>query len=169
MTSQYQFPLTEFRPFKWINDKNKMLHNRKCDCSIVLYLPTWKTKKFFYIKNSLLLLLLSRFSRDRLCETPEMAAHQTAPSLGFSRQERWSGLPFPSPMHENEVASVMRPHGVQPTRLLRPWDFPGKSSGVGCHCLLLGKSKTCLFSYGPSKQRMKEQVYFPCTDWETTF
>ena len=27
-------------------------------------------------------------------------------------------------------------HGLQPTRLLPPWDFPGKSSGVGCHCLL---------------------------------
>ena len=25
---------------------------------------------------------------------------------------------------------------VQPTRLLHPWDFPGKSAGVGCHCLL---------------------------------
>ena len=29
-----------------------------------------------------------------------------------------------------------RSHGLQPTRLLRPWDFPGKSTGVGCHCLL---------------------------------
>ena len=27
-------------------------------------------------------------------------------------------------------------HGLQPTRLLRLWDFPGKSTGVGCHCLL---------------------------------
>ena len=50
----------------------------------------------------LLLLLLSRFSRVRLCVTPEMAAHQAPPSLGFSRQEHWSGLPFPSPMHESE-------------------------------------------------------------------
>jgi len=31
-----------------------------------------------------------------------MAAHQAPPSLGFSRQEFWSGLPFPSPMHESE-------------------------------------------------------------------
>ena len=29
-----------------------------------------------------------------------------------------------------------RPHGLQPTRLLCPWDFPGKNTGVGCHCLL---------------------------------
>ena len=48
------------------------------------------------------LLLLSRFSRVWLCVTPETAAHQAPPSLGFSKQEHWSGLPFPSPMHESE-------------------------------------------------------------------
>ena len=41
----------------------------------------------------LLLLLLSRFSHVRLCETPQTAAYQAPPSLGFSRQEHWSGLP----------------------------------------------------------------------------
>ena len=92
----------------------------------------------------LLLLLLSRFSHVRLCVTPQTAAHQSPPSLGFSRQEHWSGLPFPSPMHESEklkgsrsvVSNSVRPHGLQPTKLLHPWDFPGKSAGVGCHCLL---------------------------------
>ena len=49
-----------------------------------------------------LLLLLSHFSRVQLCATPQTAAHQAPPSLGFSRQERWSGLPFPSPVHESE-------------------------------------------------------------------
>ena len=49
-----------------------------------------------------LLLLLSRFSHVQLCATPEMTAHQAPPSLGFSRQEHWTGLPFPSPMHERE-------------------------------------------------------------------
>ena len=61
-----------------------------------------------------------------------MAAHQAPSSLGFSRQEHWSGLPFPSPMHENEkwkwsrlvVSDSPRPHGLQPSRLLRPWDRP---------------------------------------------
>ena len=48
------------------------------------------------------LLLLRRFSRVRLRATPETAAHQAPPSLGFSRQGHWSGLPFPSPMHESE-------------------------------------------------------------------
>ena len=49
-----------------------------------------------------LLLLLSRFSCVRLCATPQTAAHQAPPSLRFSSQEHWSGLPFPSPMHESE-------------------------------------------------------------------
>ena len=59
-----------------------------------------------------------------------------------------SGLPFPSPMNESEkwkwsrsVASdSSRPRGLQPTRLLHPWDFLGKSTGVGCHCLLWKES-----------------------------
>ena len=92
--------------------------------------------------NRLVIQLLSRFSRVQLCATPQVAAHQAPPSLGFSRQEHWSGLPFPSPMHESEkwkwshsvMSNSLRPHGLQPTRLLRPWDFPGKSAGVGCHC-----------------------------------
>ena len=43
----------------------------------------------------LLLLQLSRFSCVQFCAWT--AAHQAPPSLGFSRQEHWSGLPFPSP------------------------------------------------------------------------
>ena len=50
----------------------------------------------------LLLLLLSHFSHIRLCVTPETTARQAPPSLGFSRQEHWSRLPFPSPIHESE-------------------------------------------------------------------
>ena len=57
------------------------------------------------LKLLLLLLLLSRFSHVQLCATPETAVHQAPPSLGFSRQEHWSGLPFPSPMHESEGES----------------------------------------------------------------
>ena len=34
------------------------------------------------------------------------------------------------------MSDSLWPHGLQPTRLLCPWDFPGKSTGVGCHCLL---------------------------------
>ena len=53
-------------------------------------------------KVALLLLLLSHFHCVRLCATPWTAAYQAPPSLGFSRQEHWRGLPFPSPMQESE-------------------------------------------------------------------
>ena len=46
-----------------------------------------------------------------------MAAHQASPSLGFSRQEHWSGLPFPSPMRESEVAQSCPTLSV----LVTPW------------------------------------------------
>ena len=51
------------------------------------------------------MLLLSRFSHVRLSATPQTAVHQAPPSLGFSRQEHWSGLPFPSPVQETKVQS----------------------------------------------------------------
>ena len=52
-----------------------------------------------------------------------MAAHQAPPSLGFSRQEHWSGLPFASPMHESEVAQSC-------LTLSDPmdWSLPGSSN-----------------------------------------
>ena len=51
-------------------------------------------------------------------------------------------------MHESEkwkgsrsvVSDSSRPHGLQPTRLLHPWEFPGKRTGVGCHCLLCNRA-----------------------------
>ena len=40
-------------------------------------------------------------SGPTLCDTKDVSL-PGSPSLGFSRQEHWSGLPFPSPMHESE-------------------------------------------------------------------
>ena len=36
------------------------------------------------------------------------------------------------------MSASLQPHGVQPSRLLCPWNFPGKNTGVGCHFLLQG-------------------------------
>ena len=104
----------------------------------------WAKKK--KLGDALLLLLLSRFSRVWLCVTPEMAAHEAPHCPWDSPGKNTSGLPFPSPMHESEkwkwsrsvVSDSSRPHGLQPTRFLCPWDFPSKSTGVGCHRLLRG-------------------------------
>ena len=40
------------------------------------------------------------------------------------------------------VPNSLRPHGLEPARVLCPWNFPGKNTGVGCHCLLQGISPT---------------------------
>ena len=47
----------------------------------------------------------------------------------MNESEKWKGS-------HSVVSNSSRPHGPQPTRLLHPWDFPGKSTGVRCHCLL---------------------------------
>ena len=64
--------------------------------------PPDRSNTSFPVMTPKMLLLLSHFGRVRLCATPQMAAHQAPPSLGFSRQEHWSGVPFPSPMQESE-------------------------------------------------------------------
>ena len=54
------------------------------------------------IKKETITFMLSHISHVRLSVTPWTVAYQAPPSMGFSRQEYWSGLPFPSPMHESE-------------------------------------------------------------------
>ena len=84
-------------------------------------------------------------SRVRLLATPWTAAHQAPPSMGFSRQEYWNGVPLPSPgelclssvqFSRSVVSDSIRPHSRQPTRLPGPWDSPGKNTGVGFYFLL---------------------------------
>jgi len=49
-----------------------------------------------------------------------MAAHQAPPSLGFSRQEQWSGLPFPSPILKD----------YEQLKITTYWEHQGKLLGV---------------------------------------
>ena len=82
----------------------------------MVFLRSW-----LFLKTSaiLLLLLLSCFSCVQLWATPLTAVHQAPPSLGFSRQEHWSGLPFPSPMHESEKWKWIR--SVNVWLFVTPW------------------------------------------------
>ena len=99
--------------------------------NLISEVTTHHSSCMLFIKSKLLLLLLlSHFSCVRLCATPETAAHQAPLSLGFSRQEHWSALPFPSPRHESEkwkwgrsaVSDSWRPgssfHGIFQARVL---------------------------------------------------
>ena len=74
-----------------------------------------------------LLLLPSHFSRVRLCATPWTAAYQASLSMGFSRQEHWSGLPFPSPGDLPDPEIEPGSPSLQADAL--PSEPPGKSKG----------------------------------------
>ena len=95
-----------------------------------------------------------------LCNPMDYYTCQVLLSMEFSRQEYWSGMPCPLPgdlpdpgieltslnvswfgrwvlYHSVQfslsvVSDSLRPHGLQPVRLLSPWDSPGKNTGVGC-------------------------------------
>jgi len=104
-------------PKIWNSDSTKCCQRRGADrnkkwCSHIGGQLVWKfyiytyiyIYIYIYIYTHTHILLLSRFSHVRLCAT-----HRWQPtrlplveSLGFSRQEYWSGLPFLSPMHQSE-------------------------------------------------------------------
>ena len=71
----------------------------------------------------------------------------------------WVAISFSSAWNEkgkwnhSVMSNFSRPHGLQPTRLLHPWDFPGKSTGVGFHCLLQRGLRT--------GQKWQEQRFWP--------
>ena len=62
------------------------------------------------------------------------------------------------------MSDSLRPHGLQPTRLLHPWDFPGKSTGVDCHCLLQNHHKTQptpLLGIYPEETKIEKDTCIP--------
>ena len=81
----------------------------------------------------LLLLLLSHFSRVRLCATPWTEAYQAPPSKGFSRQEYWSGVPLPSP---SKTANTLKT-----TSLYTLFEYTFVT--LGSPCSLVGKEFAC--------------------------
>ena len=106
--------------------------------------------------------MLSRFSCVQLCATRWTIAHQAPLSMGFSRQEHWSGLPcsppgdLPDPGMETASWKLMssalagsslplappgKPYGLfslPPHGLSSPWNSPGQNAGVGSLSLLQG-------------------------------
>ena len=81
-------------------------------CSYSTVLVIWQVFNNYF---QLFVQLLCCFSCVRSCATPETAAHQAPPSLGLSRQERWSGLPIPSPILFLTICHLTR-NGSSTTR-----------------------------------------------------
>ena len=89
----------------------RILQARTLEWVAIAFSNAWKWK----VKVKLL-------SRVQLLVTPWTAAYQAPPSMGFSRQEYWSGVPLTS-----VVPDSLQPQRRQPIRLPRPWDSPGKN------------------------------------------
>ena len=70
----------------------------------------------------------------------------TIPGILQARTLEWVAISFSNAWKwKVKVKSLSRVRlfatlWTQPTRLLHPWDFPGKSTGMGCHRLLLNKT-----------------------------
>ena len=93
-----------------------------------------------------MLLLLRCFSHVHLCATPETAAHQAPLSLGFSRQEYWSGLPLPSPKHAYNAYNFLNIYYL-PKRTNKNKKLYHNYKGVILICLLKKHLSTFLKTY----------------------
>ena len=89
-----------------------------------------------------------------------MAAHQAPPSLGFSRQEHWSGLPFPSPVHASEkwkwsrsvVSTLSDPVDCSP---------PGSSVHGIFQARILEWGAIAFSAFRPGQLKVREQWSLP--------
>ena len=69
-------------------------------------------------------------------EEVERCIHLNAEFQGIAWKDKKAFLSDQCKEIKRKTVEWEQPHGLQSTRLLCPWDFPGKSTGVGCHCLL---------------------------------
>ena len=110
--------------------------------------------KSWNILQDLTLLLLSHFSHVWLCATPQTASHQAPLSLGFSRQEHWSGLPFPPPKmwhylaifssNSSPITQLLSLHRDDPVFFAVPQTYSGSLKALA----LTGPSAWNIFTPG---------------------
>ena len=110
-------------------------------CIILNEISQLQKDKYYMIL--LMLLLLSHFSCVRLCDPIDGSPPGYAiPGILQARTLEWVAISFSNAWKWkvkvkslNHVRLLATPWTAA-HRLLHPWDFPGKSTGVGCHCLL---------------------------------
>ena len=86
---------------------------------------------------------------------PGILQSRTLEWVAISFSNAWKGK---GKLSCSVVSNSQRPHGLQPTRLLCQWDFPGESTGVGCHCLL-----QCV------KVKTLSRVWLSATPWTAAY
>ena len=109
-----------------------------CPTSLVLSL-----KLLFFTRMKVLVLMCVRAKSPQACLTlcdpmDGSPPGSSIPGILQARTLEWAAISFSNAgkWSHSVQSNSWRPCGLQPSRLLCPWDFPGKRSAVGCHCLL---------------------------------
>ena len=116
-------------------------------CIAGRFFTIWATREAHAIHLQpsciLLLLLLSpQVMSDSVWPIDGSPPGSSAPGILQARKLEWFAISFSSAWKWKVKVKLLSRvwlftiHGLQPTRLLCPWDFPGKSTGMGCHSLL---------------------------------
>ena len=119
----------------------ELYYNRKLKILSILWVRKWKLGFILSPIPPATAAAKSLQSCPTLCDTIDGSPPGSpVPGILQARTLEWVVISFSNAWKWKWSHSVVSdsewPHGLQPTRLLRPWDFPGKSTGVGCHCLL---------------------------------
>ena len=113
-------------------------NQQRLSCLTQLFIASWLLFPFFFWN---LATAKSVQSCPTLCNSID--GSPPGKNTGVGCQFLLQCMKVKSESEVSVVSDSSRPQGLQPTRLLRPWDFSGKRTGVGCHCLLrLFKTKT---------------------------
>ena len=109
---------------------------------------TFSSLKCRYLSTAMLCYAKSLQSCLTLCDpingsppgspVPEILQARTLEWVAISSSNAWK---WKVKVKSLSRVRLLATHGLQPTRLLRPWDLPDKSTGVGCHCLLLSTAR----------------------------
>ena len=136
-TMRYYYTLTEWLKQKLVTRPNAGEDTEKLDHVILLVIMKKSAATLVQFAAKLLQ------SCPTLCDPIDGSPPGSpVPGILQARTLEWVAISFSSAWNwKVKVKSLSRvwlswPHGLQPTRLFCPWDFPGKSTGVGCHCLL---------------------------------
>ena len=144
---------------KWRNQHLQLLagfSNHTYPCLLVGQIWSGDSKKWdrYFGHNTIIYYFACLFMCQELFFNIAAKSLQSCPTLCDRIEGSPPGFPVPgilqtrtlewvaisSPMHKSEsevpqLCRTLRPHGLPPTRFLHPWDFPGKSTGVGCNSL----------------------------------
>ena len=119
-------------------------------------------KRYLFLVRKAMTNLMWKWSRVRLFATPWTVAHQAPPSMEFSRQEYWSGLPFPSPRDLPNLGIESRSPSLQADPL--PSEPPGNPM-TNLNSILKSRDITLLTKVHLFKDMVFPVVMYGCESW----